>query len=250
MPVPSRNAAARSTFRPLLLGHRGARNDAPENTFAAFDLALEHGCDGFEFDVRRTADGKAIVCHDSVLAGLEIAKTAYAEIADRVYAETIPKALRILRGRLPEGGHLLPCLEDVLARYAASAFLDIELKVAGLEDDVLRALGWCPPHRGFVVSSFLPEVLSALRARDSQVPLGLICDRSKDLVRWTRLPIQYVIPHHKLLTRKLIEEMRSAGQKILVWTVNSRREMLRFAGLGVNGIISDDTVRLAKTLGA
>jgi hypothetical protein len=45
---------------PLLLGHRGARRAAPENTLAAFDLALQHGCDGFEFDVRRTLDGRSL----------------------------------------------------------------------------------------------------------------------------------------------------------------------------------------------
>jgi len=233
VPAPARKDAANLPPRPLLLGHRGARNAAPENTLAAFDLALEHGCDGFEFDVRRTADGKAIICHDAKLAGSEIARTNYAEVIER--------------GRLSR--EQTPVLEDVLARYAASAFLDIELKVAGLEDDVLKALRWCPPHHGFVLSSFLPEVLTALRARDSQIPLGLICDRRIELVRWKRLPVQYVIPHHKLLTRKLIEELQSAGRKILVWTVNSRREMMRFAGLGVHGIISDDTARLGRALG-
>ena len=48
---------------PLLLGHRGARvgKSIPENTLASFDLALASGCDGFEFDVRLTADGQAVV---------------------------------------------------------------------------------------------------------------------------------------------------------------------------------------------
>ena len=52
--------------RPLLLGHRGARGlkSIPENTLAAFDRALADGCDGFEFDVRLTADGQAVVHHD------------------------------------------------------------------------------------------------------------------------------------------------------------------------------------------
>ena len=51
---------------PLLLGHRGAcaSKSVPENTPASFDLALTHGCDGFEFDVRLTADKQAVVCHD------------------------------------------------------------------------------------------------------------------------------------------------------------------------------------------
>ena len=46
-------------MRPLLLGHRGARatRHVPENTLASFELCLEHGCDGFEFDIRRSSDG-------------------------------------------------------------------------------------------------------------------------------------------------------------------------------------------------
>ncbi len=59
--------------RPLLLGHRGARRAAPENTLEAFDLALAHGCDGFEFDVRMTRDGRCVICHDPRLRGREIA---------------------------------------------------------------------------------------------------------------------------------------------------------------------------------
>ncbi|MGH9554941.1 MAG: glycerophosphodiester phosphodiesterase [Terriglobales bacterium] len=233
MPAASRNAVAASPSRPLLLGHRGARNDAPENTLAAFDLALEHGCDGFEFDVLRTADGKAIICHDAKLAGVEVARANYAGI--------------LQRGRLTR--EQAPLLEDVLERYGDSAFLDIEIKVAGLEDQVLEALRRYPPRRGFVVSSFLAEILKDLRARDARVPLGLICDTLKELGRWPRLPIEYIIPHHKLLTYKLIEEVHAARRKVLVWTVNSKREMLRLAKASVEGIISDDTRRLVRALG-
>ena len=58
--------------RPLLLGHRGARalKSIPENTIASFDRALADGCDGFEFDVRLTADEEPVVCHDPKVGGL------------------------------------------------------------------------------------------------------------------------------------------------------------------------------------
>ena len=61
--------------RPLLLGHRGARSlkTIPENTLASFDRALADGCDGFEFDVRLTSDGAAVICHDPETEGVEIA---------------------------------------------------------------------------------------------------------------------------------------------------------------------------------
>ena len=59
--------------KPLLLGHRGAKSYAPENTIEAFELALQHGCDGFEFDVRFTADAQAVICHDPKFNRVEIA---------------------------------------------------------------------------------------------------------------------------------------------------------------------------------
>src|SRR5438046_1133452 len=97
--------------RPLLLGHRGARalKSIPENSLASFDRCLADGCDGFEFDVRLTADEQAVICHDPKFEGRCIAKSP---------ATVLPK---------------LPSLEEVLKRYQESAFLDIELKVAGLE---------------------------------------------------------------------------------------------------------------------
>jgi len=58
-------------IRPLLLGHRGARAEKsiPENTLASFDCALAQGCDGFEFDVRLSADGQPVICHDTRVHG-------------------------------------------------------------------------------------------------------------------------------------------------------------------------------------
>jgi glycerophosphoryl diester phosphodiesterase len=215
------------TNRPLLLGHRGARaqKSIPENTIASFDQALADGCDGFEFDVRLTADGKAVVCHDPKAGGVEIASSAAEQCVG------------------------LPRLEDVLARYCVRAFFDIELKVLGLEEATIRALMRNAPRRGAIVSSFLPDVLRIIHAEESSIPLGLICDTGKQLLRWTQLPIEYVIPERKLVTLPLVQELKAAGKKILVWTVNTRVEMERLRDWGVDGIISDDTSLLARMLG-
>src|SRR6202140_5839691 len=120
----------RTSPRPLLLGHRGARarKSIPENTLASFDQALADGCDGFEFDLRLSVDGKPVVCHDPQTGSLEIA---------RAPAEQLPP---------------LPQLHDVLARYQDRAFLDIELKVSGLENITVALLRKHPPRRGLVVS--------------------------------------------------------------------------------------------------
>ena len=212
--------------RPLLLGHRGARavRSIPENTFESFDRALADGCDGFEFDVRLTADSIGVVCHDPSFQRVEIARSAAAEVSQ------------------------LPRLADVLSRYQHSAFLDIELKEAGLENITLDLLQKYPPRRGFVISSFLPQVLVTVAEMQEHIPLGLICETRLQLRRWKDLPVDCVIPHYKLLTAALVDEVRGAGKKIWVWTVNDSRTMERVRDLGVDGIISDQTEVLCRTV--
>lgn len=210
---------------PLLLGHRGSRASTgiPENTFASFDLALEHGCDGFEFDVRLAACGTAVVCHDPKVGKLTIA---------RAQAKQLPQ---------------LPRLPDLIQRYSGRAFLNIELKVKDLESKVLTALAKFPPRRGYVVSSFIPDVVMELEARSSSVSIGIICETPAQLACWRELPVDYVIPHQSLVDRLLVQDIQRAGLRIFVWTVNDQEDMLRLAGWGVDGIISDDTQLLAGT---
>ncbi len=210
--------------RPLLLGHRGARasRDIPENTLASFELSLQHGCDGFEFDVRRSADDGAVICHDPVTGGLEIVNTSAKVLA-------------------------LPTLEQVLEQFSSRAFLDIELKVAGLERHLVAALVEYPPRKRYVVSSFLSEVLSTVHAVDSTVPLGFLWDEENKLPP-NGLPIAWLIPRVDLVDRKLVEQAHAAGQKVMVWTVNHADEMQRMNEWGVDAIISDDTELLARSL--
>lgn len=174
--------------RPLLLGHRGARASGhiPENTLASFELCLQHRCDGFEFDVRLSGDGWAVICHDDTYKGIEIAKTAAKSLA-------------------------LPSLEQVLKQFADRAFLDIELKVAGLERQTIAALLKHAPSRGFVISSFLPEVLGAVRDLDPALPVGFLCDRRHQLRAWGEVPAEWVIPQFKLADAALVGQIHAAA---------------------------------------
>ncbi len=212
-----------SPIRPLLLCHRGVRRQksAPENTLAAFDLALGEGCDGFEFDVRLSSDGQGVVCHNARIRGLEIAKTSAEVLA-------------------------LPVLGEILHRYHGDAFLDIELKVPGLEAATLDLLRAYPPARGYVVSSFLPEVLKIIRERDATTALGLICETDEQFSMWRDLPVQYVIPHYRFIGKRLVAELQKDGRKVIVWTVNSATAMKKFAAWGVDGIISDNPAALVR----
>ena len=213
--------------RPLLLGHRGARAvlSIPENTLASFDRALADGCDGFEFDVRLTVDLEAVISHDAKIGRDKIERATAKEVSQ------------------------LPRLRDVLQRYRDS-FLDIELKVKGLERSIVDLFLRLKPRKGCVVSSFLPGALKSLHAEDATVPLGLICETKTQLRLWNELPIHYVIPHYELVDAELIRKVKGAGKKVMVWTVNDAIAMRQFAEWGVDGIISDDTKLLVQTLAA
>jgi glycerophosphoryl diester phosphodiesterase len=228
---------------PLLLGHRGDRCAAPENTFIAFDLAMANGCDGFEFDVRLTLDSKGIICHDPDLAGLSIAATTF-EVLEHNLNET-----QINRGVSQKGLQTgVPRLEDIFRHYARTAFLDIELKVPGLERAVLIGLKKWPPRNGYVVSSFLPEVLLNIMREDPRVPLGFICDNQEALPLWRDLDVEFVIPKYNLVSPQLVEEVHKIKRQLFVWTVNEAPAMRHFASLGIDGIISDDSRLLVQTL--
>jgi glycerophosphoryl diester phosphodiesterase len=230
--------------RPLLLGHRGARasRHIPENTLASFELCLQHGCDGFEFDVRRSADGEAVICHDATYKGMRIAKTPAKKLE-------------------------LPTLEEVLRQFSSRAFLDIELKVVGLERRTIAGLRTNPPQKGYVVSSFLRDVLSAVHELDGSVPLGLLCENRDQLPMESRapratklraggrartpvappeLPVTWVIPRVDLVDQALVKQFRADGKKIMVWTLNSAEKMRQLADWDVDAIITDETERMAQ----
>jgi glycerophosphoryl diester phosphodiesterase len=218
--------------RILLLGHRGARCYAPENTIAAFDLALRHGAHGFEFDVRGTRDRLAMICHDAKFRRLVIRR----------------RTLKQLRAVCASPKELPPTLEGVLERYARTAFLNIEVKVRGMEELVARAVKRAHPQRYFI-SSFLPGVIRKLYELDRSLVLGALAQTRWQLRRWRLLPVTYVVPHYHLLSRHVVDKLHQAGKLVVTWTLNHPRQIKRAAELGVDGIISDDTKLLVETLG-
>jgi len=186
--------------RPLLLGHRGARslthfrlraakpNVPPENTLASFEYALASGCDGFEFDVRATRDGKLAICHNAWVRGHKVDASSFESLCSRCRTT-------------------LPCLQDVLRGFGNRAYLDIEVKASGCETNVVEAIRQHRPISRYMVSSFLPQVLRQVHHLDHSVPLGYVCNRAVNLPIWRDLPIKVFLPHHLLITKDLVDRV-------------------------------------------
>jgi glycerophosphoryl diester phosphodiesterase len=240
--------------RPLLIGHRGQRHTRrrivryfqpeiipPDNTLAAFELTMQRGCDGFEFDVRYTHDRRGVICHDPDYYGFDVANTEY----DTLLAARLKRERRT---DLPQDEQM-PSLGDVLARFSERAYLDIEIKIPGYEHEVVAAVRQHPPRKGFVISSFLPAVLRRFHDLDPKLPLGFVCKDVQLLPQWRDSPVAIVIPNVKLVSESLVDEWHAAGKQVVVWTVNRESEMRRLSMWGVDGIISDDTELMVKVFG-
>ena len=189
---------------------------------------MTHGCDGFEFDVRFTRDRRSVLHHDPRLKRRPVAHTEYCGLERR-------------------RGYSLTCLDEVLTRFGASAYLDIELKVSGDEEAIVALLQAHPPQRGYVVSSFLPAVLLRLHALNPDLPLGYVCNDAQSAEMRNHLPISVFIPHYSLVTRELVDDVHDSGKQLLTWTVNEQADLLRLAAWRVDGLISDDPRLLART---
>lgn len=250
MSRPSLPLSARWTppaSRPLLLGHRGARHAAPENTFAAFDLALEEGAEGVELDVRMNASGDVMVCHDITLERVT-------ERRDRRAIHTLStsdcRAVRLL------GGEPLPFLRDVLDWAARrQACVNVELKMDGHRRiELVRAvaeLTRAHVARGdLLISSFHPLAVLGHRALAPSIPSAWLLDSSaaSELSWLAYAGTAALHPKHTLITAARLARWKTRVARVHTWTVNDPERARELAALGVDCLITDNPGALLRAL--
>lgn len=232
---------------PLAFAHRGGAAHAPENSWAAFERAVGLGYRYLETDAQATVDGMLIAFHDRTLDRVtdtvgRIARMPYREVAAARIAGTEP----------------IPLLEDLLAAWPQARF-NIDIKDEPAIAPLIRVLGRTRAWDRVCVVSFSSRRLSAFRrGADRQVctalsPLGLAAVRSRAWtatlrarlvhagVRCAQIPVRMATPAFCGL-------LRDVGLQVHVWTVNEPAMMRRLLDLGVDGIMTDDTVALRDVL--
>jgi glycerophosphoryl diester phosphodiesterase len=243
--------------RPLVLGHRGASHEAPENTLAAFRLALEQGADGVELDVWRCGSGEVVVIHDPGTG-----RTA----PDGPSVDVRRASLRQLRA-LDVGawkgdrfrGERIPALSEVLEALPG-AVVNVELKSARWPDlalaraaaDVIAAAG---AGARCVVSSFDPILLAAFRRASPAVAAGVLFGddqawRAREAVGTRLLGASAVHPQATLVTESRARRWRARGLRLNVWTVDDPREVEQLARLGAAAVITNRPAVARQALGA
>jgi len=226
---------------PLIIAHRGASAERPENTLAAFRRAVALEADGIELDVQVTRDGVPVVFHDSSLRRLT--GTA-GHIARKTWREL--SALRV-RGKEP-----IPRLVDVLRLTRGLIVVQIELK-CGPVAPVVRAIKAAHATEWVILASFDVRLVAEARELAPAIPRMLISEGREapaKLVR--RLALcgagGLSVSHRAIRSAVWVTHFQLRGYAIWSWTVNDITTARRLAGWGVDALLGDDPALLKSAV--
>ncbi|MFF2075506.1 glycerophosphodiester phosphodiesterase [Kitasatospora sp. NPDC058162] len=231
--LQARSAAAPSVCAsPVVIGHRGAPFNAPENTMASFDTALDQGADWLETDVQTTRDGVPVLMHDPTVDRTTNGKGAVADLTAAQIA-----ALRVTVG--PGGAQPVPTLEQLLQRLSgSSATLLMEIKWQRPED-VARIARLAAGSRAHVVLySFSVAHLRQAHAVAPALPVvliqgGAIAEDPGDL------KLDGIALDTGLATAARIAAERKAGREVYVWTLDGDEAWQLMTARDADGLITD-----------
>lgn len=273
------HARQQSTHHPIqVIAHRGASDDAPEHTLAAYRKAIEDGADALECDVRLTADGHLVCVHDrrvnrtsngrGAVSALELAELAALDFGswkDREESESpdwdpVP-------GELTSVLTLERLLELVVETRAAGRPLQLAIETkhptrwAGqVEERLLHLLKHfeldAPPADGpspVRIMSFSARSLYRIQAAAPTLPTVYLMQFVSPRLRDGRLPAGARIagPGMRIVRNHpgYIDRLHRAGHRVHVWTVNEPADVELCVGLGIEAIITNRPKQVLSQLG-
>ena len=220
-----------------IIGHRGARGLAPENTIASFKKALQNHVDGIEFDLHVTKDGVVVVHHDAELTDPNGDKHV---IADCTYAE-------LMRHKAD-----MPTFEEVLETIGHRVILYVEIKPGVPTAPIVKiikaylAKGWQPEY--FRILSFSLPILLELQRQLPDIPK--IVSEKWSGVRATRRARQvgtkHILMNQKWLWWGFIRGITRRGWKLSTYTLNDPVKARRWAKYGLYAVFTDYPDRFEK----
>jgi glycerophosphoryl diester phosphodiesterase len=232
--------------RPIIFAHRGASSRAPENTMAAFQLAVMDGAPAIEVDAKLTRDGRIVVFHDSTLS-----RTTDGE--GRLSEKTADE-LRMLDA----GSHFserfrgekIPFLEEVFEVFGKKLLINVELKnyltpLDGLVERVCELVRQHAVQANMLFSSFYPSNLRRAAKLLPDVPRALLAMRGWRGA-WARSfgfafgDYAALHPHITDATAQQVQRAHKLGRRVHAWVVNETADFRRLRDWGADGIITDD----------
>ncbi len=248
---------------PLIIGHRGASAHSPENTLAAFQMAIDVGADGIEFDVRLAKDGVPVVIHDAELerTGREpglVSELTSAELSKvdvgSWFNQKFPKRAKpeFRNERIPSLAQVLELCKD------SNGLIYIELKPnrtdsRKLAEAVCDLIRNSPLLPRIILKSFKLGIIPIIRQVLPEVQTAALFEpivmdylrRRRHLLRLTReFGAHQISLHYALVTRKLAKLAVEQGMPVTIWTVDDRKIFKKAKKLGIQAVISNDPAKL------
>ena len=228
---------------PTIVGHRGARGEAPENTAAGFQVALEAGVTEIELDVRLSRDGHLIVVHDA-----NVTRTTGER--GKAHHYTLSQLEVLDARRNTPGWHSplgIPSLREVVGLCGPSMRFQFEVKGADrailhrLAHQLVDFISQRQMNDRVVVTSSHTGFLRMLGTMTAHIERGYVAEYryQQPTRRAVALGCTWLMPRHTLVTPALMRRARRRNLKVSTWTVNDLTRAERMAELGVDGIITD-----------
>lgn len=228
---------------PKIIAHRGASAHAPENTLAAFQLALDQNADGIELDVMLSKDDHLMVIHDD-----SVDRTTNG--SGLVHEMTLEELQSLDAGN----GQRIPTLVEVFENFGGRFLINIELKnyssiFDALPIQVAKLVKKFQLEDSVVISSFNPFNLPRFRSRLPGVPLGLLTqpNQAKKWV-WRLFTYDALHPHFSDVDKILVTQLHNRHRNVNVWTVDDPQEIQRLTKLKVDSIITNDPRQTREVL--
>lgn len=233
---------------PVLVAHRGYSAFAPENTCAAFTLAVAKGAEWIECDIRSTADGDCVIIHDNSLART----TDGLGRVDRLPLQAVRRFSAGAWFAPAFHEEKVPILSELFACVPHRVSLDLEIKPGRLRGEALSSFVTRISHsirehgrmENAVCTSFSWDTLEAMRAVDSGIGLGFLHHgriRASALVKaLQRVGARWYFQNVLTMSRALTEELQQAGIRVGVYTANSRRAFAAAVKCGVDYVITNE----------
>lgn len=241
MPIPD----AFYAHKPLVIAHRGASHDSPQNTLVAFELAKKMGADGVELDTSLTRDGVPVVIHDLTLEGTTNGHGA-------VNSYTLDLIKKLDAGSSFDAayaGERIPTLDEALETIGKDLVVNIELKANswysdGLEQAVLNVIRKHSASGRVVISSFNPFTLRRFRQRAPEIPIGYLYSTDEPVYLrygWFMAGLTHEARHPQatIIDGGFMYWARTHGFRVHTWTVDDPNRIRELRDLGVDAIITN-----------
>lgn len=214
------------------IAHRGASGYAPENTRAAFDLAIAMGASAIETDLRMTIDGAVVLFHD---ATVDRVTNGHGPVDDHTLAEL--RSLTV--GADAESGpqHQVLTLDELLDEYATRTQLVLEIKDARVTEPLLDRLRARGLAESVTITSFLWYPLLTVREQAPDLAVGFLTPTFDDdiMMRSHRRGFQQVCPHVSQLTAHRVRQAKARGLRVRAFGIEHRFQIERLFETGVDG---------------